>query len=102
MSSRRERIGQSVVGQPALSAALDGEGRLILSGEILQRLTRVIFKTAQGLYSALYERFVPVNQLELICLQARQNCSLDDLVERVRPPQVLDITDEPLPEITPN
>jgi hypothetical protein len=82
-------------------AALDN-GRVRLTGDLLRRITRVLFKTVQGLHFALYGRFVPVESLELVCFQNRAEFSLQDLVNHVRPPQVLDMSNEPLPDITPS
>ena len=82
-------------------SSLDGE-RLLLSGEIWSSTCHVLKKTVQGLYWATFGRFVPANELEVICLQDRRSFSLDQLVEHVRPPQVLDKSDDPLPEITPS
>jgi hypothetical protein len=79
---------------------LDGD-QLRLTGEVWTASCKVIVKTVQGLYRATFDRFVPANKLEIICLRNSKSFSLDELVNEVRPPQVLDITDEPLPEITP-
>jgi hypothetical protein len=81
--------------------SLDGN-RLILAGDLLDRISRVLFKTTQGLYHALYDRLVPAGKLRLVCFQQSRQYSLDSLVAEFRPEQVLDITDEPLPEITPS
>lgn len=98
-------VGKALERDPRLraiyEAALD-DGRLILAGDLLDRVRHVLFKTVQGLYKSIYDRFVPVDRLELVCIQHAGQFSLEDLVDSFRPTQVLDITDEPLPEITPN
>lgn len=98
-------VGRALKRDPRLrtvyEAALE-DGRLLLAGDLLDRVRRVLFKTVQGVYQAVYDRFVPVDRLELVCFQHASQFSLKDLVDKFRPDQVLDITDEPLPEITPN
>jgi hypothetical protein len=82
--------------------SLDEQGRVRLSGDMLDRIKEIIYKTVQGLYHATFARFVSKDDLDLVCFKSAGDFSLDRLVEYFRPPQVLDITNEPLPEITPN
>jgi hypothetical protein len=75
-------------------------GNATLSGKLLDSFKRVLFKTIQGLFFGLYERIVHPDQLEVLSIQDRRVVSRDEVVDRVRPSPLRDITDEPLPTIT--
>jgi hypothetical protein len=97
-------VARAVARDAKLRAILESATRdrnFVLDGEILERITRVLVKSVQGLYKATFDRFVPAGELKLVCIRHSNDYSLENLVEEVRPPQVVDITDQPLPEITP-
>lgn len=73
-----------------------------LTGEVLRSFDRVLKKVVQGLYFGLYERFVARENLELLLVADQQSTTPEQVVDQVRPPQFRDITDEPLPELTPS
>lgn len=98
-------VGRALAKDRKLWELFEGAKRgsqLLIDEEVLQRMSNVILKTARGLYNAVYGRFVDVTEAELICFRPISDYSVDDLVNDVRPPQVVDITDQPLPEITPS
>jgi len=78
------------------------DGGFELRGELLGCFERVFVKTIQGLFFGLYQRVVPKEQLSLVSIEDRQLTTVEEVVERVRPNPLRDITDKPLPAITPS
>jgi hypothetical protein len=78
------------------------DGNYALTGEMAACFDRVFCKTVQGLFYGLYERVVPKDQLALLSVEDQRFVTPDEVADRVRPPALRDITDMPLPEITPN
>jgi hypothetical protein len=78
------------------------DGNFELTGELFASFDRVMKKTVQGLFFGLYERLVPREQIELLSISDQRFASLEQVVDQIRPPQFRDITDEPLPAITPS
>lgn len=85
-----------------LAGCRRADGAYELTGEVLRSFDRVLKKVAQGLFFGLYERFVPRDQLELLLVTDQQSTTPEQVVDQVRPPQFRDITDEPLPDLTPS
>jgi len=84
-----------------LENARRADGNFELAGELLASFDRVMKKTVQGLFFGLYERLVPRDQIEVLLISDQRFATPDQVVDQIRPPQFRDITDEPLPEITP-
>ena len=78
------------------------DGNFELVGELLTSFDRVMKKTVQGLFFGLYERLVSRDQIEVLLISDQRFASPEQVVDQIRPPQFRDITDEPLPEITPS
>jgi hypothetical protein len=77
-------------------------GNFVLTGGLLGCMERVLVKTVQGLYYALYGRVVEKNRLFLKSVEDLRTTTRENVVDRVRPPALRDITDMPLPELTPS
>ena len=77
------------------------DGNYELAGELLASFDRVMRKTVQGLFFGLYERLVSRDQVQLQLVFDQRFLTAEEAVDQIRPPQFRDITDEPLPEITP-
>jgi hypothetical protein len=78
------------------------DGNYELSGELLGSFDRVFRKTVQGLFYGLYHRIVPKDELAILSIEDQRFVTPDEVVDRVRPPALRDITDMPLPELTPS
>ncbi len=78
------------------------DGSYELTGELLASFDRVMKKTVQGLFFGLYERLVPRDEIEVLLISEQRFTTPDQIVDQIRPPQFRDITDEPLPELTPS
>jgi hypothetical protein len=77
------------------------DGNYELAGDLLATFNRVMKKTVQGVFFGLYERVVSRDQIEVLQISDQRFATPEQVVDQIRPPQLRDITDEPLPEITP-
>jgi hypothetical protein len=77
------------------------DGNYEMAGDLLGSFDRVMRKTVQGLFFGLYHRFVPHDQVEIRLISDQRFVTPEQAIDQVKPPQLRDITDEPLPEITP-
>lgn len=78
------------------------DGNYGLTDELLSSLHRVFCKTVQGLFYGLYERLVEPEGITLLRIENSRIISAESVAEELRPPPLVDITDEPLSEITPH
>jgi len=78
------------------------DGNYEMAGELLASFDRVMKKTAQGLFFGLYQRLVSAHEIEVLFISDQRFATPDQVVDQIRPPLFRDITDEPLPEITPS
>jgi len=78
------------------------DGNYGLTDEVLASFERVFRKTVQGLFYGLYERLVEPTELELLRIENSRFVSAQTVADELRPPQLLDITDLPLSEISPH
>jgi hypothetical protein len=69
--------------------------------DLLARFDRVMRKTVQGLFFGLYERLVPGEQVELRLVSLQRFLTPEEVIDQMKPSPLRDITDEPLPDITP-
>ena len=99
------RVARALARDGRLRSIIEGarrpDGNYELAGELLGSFDRVMRKTVQGLFFGLYERLVPRDQVQLRLVSDQRFLSVEEAVDQVRPPQFRDITDEPLPAITP-
>jgi hypothetical protein len=84
-----------------IQSARRDDGNYELAGDLLASFDRVMKKTVQGVFFGLYERVVSRDQIEVLQISETRFATPDQVVDQIRPPQFRDITDEPLPEITP-
>lgn len=84
-----------------LERSLQPDGNYGLTDELLSSLHRVFCKSVQGLFYGLYERLVDPAGLKLLRIENSRLISADTVAEQLRPSPVIDITDDPLSEITP-
>jgi hypothetical protein len=70
--------------------------------EVLTAFQRVFQKAAQGLFFGMYQRLVPAEQVRLIRVIDRRAVSPEQVIAELRPNPLVDITDQPLSEISPN
>lgn len=100
------RVTRALARDARLRGLIDGcrrqDGNYELAGDVLTSFDRVLKKTVQGLYFGLYERFVPRDQLHLTLISDQRLTTPEQVVDQVRPPAFRDITEEPLPDITPS
>lgn len=73
-----------------------------MMGELLVSFQRIFFRTVQGLYFALYKRVLPKTELRLLSIEDQRTTKIEDVVDRIRPPRIQDISEEPLPEVGPS
>lgn len=85
-----------------IEGARQADGNYELSCDLLTCFQRVMRKTVQGLFFGLYERLVAPDEIELFLISDQRLMSPEHVADQVRPPQLHDITDRPLPEITPS
>lgn len=76
------------------------DGSYELRGELLACFERVFIKTVQGLFFGMYERIIPKAQLSFLRVDDSRLITVDEVISRVRPNPLRDITDETLPAIT--
>ena len=84
----------------ARSRRLDGDYGL--TDELLSSLHLVFCKSVQGLFYGLHERLVEPAGLKLLRIENSRLISAETVAEQLRPSPLMDITDEPLSEITRN
>lgn len=100
------RVDRAILRDKRLKSLLDAhrlpDGNYELSGDLLACFDRVFCKTVQGLFYGLYGRVIPKDHLALLSVEDQRFVTPQDVVDRVRPPMLQDITDKPLPEITPS
>lgn len=84
-----------------LERSRQSDGNFGLTDELLWSLHRVFCKTVQGLFYGLYERLVEPEGLKLLRIENSRLISAESVAEELRPSPLMDITDEPLSEITP-
>lgn len=100
------RVDKAVNADRRLKSTIEGsvnvDGNYELAGELLLSFERVMKKTMQGLYYGLYHRILSPDQLELLVISDQRFLTPDQLVDQIRPTQFRDITDDPLPDLTPN
>lgn len=84
-----------------LENATRDDGNYELKGDLQVSFDRVIRKTVRGLFFGLYERVISDEDLSFILVADQRHASPDNVAEELRPSPMRDITDEPMPEITP-
>jgi hypothetical protein len=84
-----------------LEQSRQSDGNYQLTDEVLTSMHRVFCKTVQGLFYGLYERLVESEGLKLLRIENSRFISAESVAEELRPSPLMDITDEPLSEITP-
>ncbi len=85
-----------------IDSARRDDGNYEFGGQLAVSFERVMRKTVQGLFFGLYERFVSASEVSPLFLVDQRLISADAVVDWVRPSPLRDITDEPLPAITPS
>jgi hypothetical protein len=99
------RVGRALARDTRLRSAIENarrtDGNYELAGELLTSFDCVMRKTVQGLFFGLYERFVNRDEIEVVLIEDQRFRSPEEVIDQVRPPQLRDITDEPLPDLTP-
>lgn len=88
-----------------LAAALDGfrrdDGVFEISGNLVISFQRVFIKTVQGLFFGLYNRLAVSSEFELLNVSHIDQGSAEEAIAPFQPSILVDISDEPLSEITP-
>ncbi len=85
-----------------LADARQADGNFMLKGELLDCVRRVFFKTVQGMYYGLYDRVVSNTDLFLLRVEDQRQTTVEKVLLEIRPNPLEDITDKPLPEISPH
>jgi hypothetical protein len=102
----RERVARSLARDKRLRSTIDSarrpDGNYELSGPILDSVERVMRKTAQGLFFGLYDRLLSARDIQLQFVSDQRFITPEQLVDEIRPGSLRDITDQPLPAITPS
>jgi hypothetical protein len=88
--------------QAILESSRQPNGTYQFSGGLLESFERVFIKTTQGIFYGLYDRFVPAEQLKVIRIEDQRSIKPDEVIINIRPNPLIDITDQPLSEISPN
>lgn len=83
-----------------LDSCLQTDGSYKIADPLLESVRAVFFKTEQGLFYGLYDKIIPTNQLVLIAVEDQRHVKPEEVIGRNRPDPLVDITDEPLPEIS--
>lgn len=100
------RLARSFERNRRLKVAIDEsrqpDGSLGWTPTVTSSFERVFRKTVQGLFYGLYEQLVPASKVELLSVEDQRTISPDEVANRLRPPPLRDITDEPLSEISPS
>lgn len=78
------------------------DGNYQLSESASKRFDRVLFKTVQGLFFGLYGQFLSKDKLEIRYFSDQRFKTPEQVLDEVRPSPLRDISNEPLPELTPN
>lgn len=76
------------------------DGNYGLTDELLASVQRVFCKTVQGLFYGLYERLVEPGALRLLRIENSRFVNAETVAEELRPSPLVDITDEPVTELT--
>lgn len=99
------RIGRALARDGRLRSVIAGcrreDGNYALAGGVFSGFERVVKKTVQGLFFGLYERLVPRDKVHVLLIADQRFVTPDQVVDQYRPSPLRDITDEPLPDITP-
>jgi hypothetical protein len=77
------------------------DGNYGLTDEVLLSFQRVFTKTVQGLFFGVYGRLVEADKLRLVRVENSRLVTAEKVADELRPSPLLDITDEPLSDITP-
>jgi hypothetical protein len=100
------RVDRALTRDRRLRSLIDScrcaDGKLALTDEASACFDRVFRKTVQGLFFGLYERILPKEQVEVLFIRDQRVVTPNEVIEEVRPSAFRDITDEPLPELTPS
>lgn len=78
------------------------DGNYALTEELLASLNRVFCKTVQGLFFGLYQRLLEPEGITLLRIENSRIICAESVAEELRPSPLVDITDEPLSDITPH
>lgn len=85
-----------------IDACRCANNELQLTAEASACVHRAFRKTVQGLYFGLYERVVASDDVDVLWVRDRRATTPEEAVDEIRPPGLIDITDDPLPELTPS
>jgi len=100
------RVGRALARDARLRTLIEthrlADGTYELSGDLLVCFDRVFCKILQGLFYGLYNRVVAKDQLAFPSVEDQRFVTPDEVIARIRPPSLRDITDLPLPEVTPS
>lgn len=78
------------------------DGNLALTDELRASLNNVVYKTVQGLFYGLYNRFVALSDLKMLRIENSRFVSAESVVEALRPSPVDNFAERPLSEISAN
>jgi len=85
-----------------LESSRNADGSYKLCGLLLESFVRVFLKTTQGMFYGFYDRLVPVEKLKLIRVEDQRSIKPEEVISALRPNPFIDITDQPLSEISPS
>jgi hypothetical protein len=85
-----------------LDASRRSDGSYQLVGQLFESFRRVFFKTTQGMFYGLYDRIVRPEQLRLLRVEDQRFIKPEEVIANIRPNPLVDLTDQPLPEISPH
>ena len=83
-----------------LDSSRQSDGSYKIADQLFKSFRTVFFKTLQGLFYGLYDKIVPSNQLVLLAIENQRHVKIEEVIDRIRPNPLVDITDEPLSEIS--
>lgn len=95
-------LGRSPKIRRILESSRTPDGTYQLNGSLLESFSRVFLKTTQGMFYGLYRRLVPTEQLKLIRIEDQRSTSPEEVIDKIRPNSLIDITDQPLSDISPS
>lgn len=92
--ARNEKL-RAIIGQSLQ------DGMYHFTPEVFTSFERVLRKIVQGLYFGYYNRIVEKDQLAILRIDNHSAITPMKLAEELRPSPLVDITDQPLPDISP-
>lgn len=83
-------------------ASKQSDGNFAFTEQLVGSFRRVFVKACQGLFYGLYDTLVSKDELSLLQVEDQRLINPEEVITKLRPNPLIDITDQPVSEVSPH